>query len=158
MHATHQKSVGVKKDVNIRFVSTTTSFESTAGHHVRTLTERQLCDWLERHEIPHQHANEVFIVRAAANGSPALFVPDVVLVKKTHDGKTIIIESLHSFAPKRGGLKTLSAFRKQYGENFFVIVVAKKAMLDGVPRSIADARVDLESLDMLEKKIEKLIA
>jgi hypothetical protein len=146
-----------QKDVNIRFVSTNTSFESMSGHQVRTLTERHICDWLAKHRIAHHHASEVFIVRAPSNGSPALFVPDVVLVQKARDARTIIIESLHSFAPKRGGLKTLSAFRKQYAEHFAIIIVGKKALLDGVPKSIADARVELESLEMLGKKIEKLV-
>lgn len=87
-----------------------------------------------------------------------MFVPDIVLMQKATDGRTIIIESLHSFAPKRGGLKTLSAFRKQYGDQFVVILVGKKATLNGVPKNIADTRIELESLELLEKKIEKLIA
>ena len=149
MHATKQK------DVNIRFVSNTTSFASSSGHHVRTLTERSICEWLTARNVSHHHASEVYIVKATGNGSPALFVPDVVLNARTRDGKTILIESLHSFAPKRGGLKTLSAFRKQYGEQFVVIVVGKKATLENLPKSVADARVELESIDMLAKKIEK---
>jgi hypothetical protein len=144
-------------DVNIRFVSSNTSFASTSGHQVRTLTERSLCDWLSQRHIPHHHASEVFIVRTASNGAAAMFVPDIVLMQKTADGRAIIIESLHSFAPKRGGLKTLSAFRKQYGDQFVVIVVGKKAMLNGIPKNIADVRIELESVEMLEKKIEKLV-
>ena len=147
-----------QKDVTIRFVSTNMSLESRSGHQVRTLTERHICDWLVKHRTPHQHASEVYIVRAASNGSPSLFVPDVVLMQKTADGRTIIIESVHSFAPKRGGLKTLGAFRKQYGEHFFIIAVGKKATLDGLPKNIADLRIELESLDTLEKRLEKLIA
>jgi hypothetical protein len=143
--------------VNIRFVSSGTSFSSSSGHQVRTLTERSLCDWLSQRRIPHHHASEVFIVRATANGSAALFVPDIVLAQKSTDDRIIIIESLHSFAPKRGGLKTLSAFRKQYGDQFVVILVGKKATLNGIPKNIADARIELEALEVLEKKIEKLL-
>lgn len=143
--------------VNIRFVSSTTSFSSSSGHQVRTLTERALCDWLSQRRILHHHASEVFIVRAASNGAAAMFVPDIVLTQKSADGRTIIIESLHSFAPKRGGLKALSAFRKQYGDQFVVILVGKKATLPGIPKNIADVRIELESLELLEKKIEKLV-
>jgi hypothetical protein len=146
------------RDVNIRFVSSNLSIESSSGHTVRTITERYICDWLTTRGTAHQHASEVYIVKAAANGSPALFVPDIVLKQRTKDGRTIIIESMHSFSPKRGGLKTLLAFRKQYHAQFFMILVGKKSILETIPKGIADARVEMENLDLLAKKIEKLMS
>jgi hypothetical protein len=145
------------REVNIRFVSSNLSLASTSGHQVRTLTERTICDWLTDHEISHQHASDVYIVKAAASGSPALFVPDIVLRRKTDDGRTIIIEAMHSFSPKRGGLKTLLAFRKQYREQFLIILIGKKSLIESIPKNIVDLRIELEILDTLEKKLDRLM-
>ncbi|MBI5474467.1 MAG: hypothetical protein HY961_19185 [Ignavibacteriae bacterium] len=145
-------------DVNIRFVSQATSRASSSDHPARTLTERQLCEWLIANDIAHQHASDVFIVKAAANGSPQLFVPDITLKQKTRDGQTIVLESLHSFSPKRGGMKALHAFCRQYHEQFCVVLIGKKALLQSVPKNIADLRCELESLDTLAKKLEKVMA
>lgn len=151
------KDVNAKQErVNIRIVSSNVAHESNAGHQVRTLTERFLCDWLTGQGIAHQHSSDVFIVRSVANGSPELFAPDIILNKKTRDGKSIIIEALHSFSPKQGGLKALVAFRKQYGEQYHVIAVGKN--LAAYPRTVADYRYELDQLNSLSRRLEKLLS
>jgi hypothetical protein len=145
-------------EVTIRFVSNATRRSPQAGHHIRTLTERQLCEWLNAHDIVHQHAGDVFIVRTPANGSPQLFVPDITLNRKTRDGRTIILESLHTFSPKRGGMKNFQAFYHQYHDQFYVVLVGKKALLQSVPRGVADMRNELEDLNQLAKKLAKVMA
>lgn len=142
-----------EKGVQIRFASSNGTLESSAGHQVRTITEREICAWLTARGIGHRHAGEVIIVKAATNGSPSLFVPDILLTKKNKNGKNIVIETLHNFAPKRGGLKTFGAFCKQYGDKYYSILVAKKANLETIPKGVFDARVELEHLDALEKKL-----
>ncbi len=155
-HKTGKKVHAKEERVNIRIVSNNLAHESDAGHQVRTLTERFLCDWLTGQGIAHQHASDVFIVRSAANGSPELFAPDIILNKKTRDGKSIIIEALHSFSPKQGGLKALVAFRKQYSEQYHVIAVGKN--LAAYPRTIADNRYELDQLPLLARRLEKLLS
>lgn len=147
-----------EKEINIRFVSNHGLLESSGGHPVRTITELRICEWLTVHGIDHQHAGEVLTVKAAANGLAGLFVPDIMLTKKTKDRRTIIIEALHSFSPKRGGLKNLTAFRTQYKDQFLTIVVGKKATLDAIPKSITGIKVELEQLDMLGKRIAQLMS
>ena len=145
-------------EVNIRFVSNSTSQASATGHQIRTVTERHVCEWLNANGIVHQHASDVFIVKPAANGSPQLFVPDITLKRKTRDGRSIIIESLHSFSPKRGGMKALHAFHRQYHDQFYIVLVGKRTTLESLPKGIADARNDLEHLDVLSRKLEKLMS
>ena len=145
-------------EVNIRFVSNSISHTSIAGHQIRTLTERHICDWLNAHGITHQHASDIFIVKAAANGSPQLFVPDITLKRKTRNGRSIIVESLHSFSPKRGGMKALHAFHRQYHDQFYIMLVGKRAALENLPKGVADARNDLENLDGLARKLAKLMS
>jgi hypothetical protein len=146
------------KSVQVRFAAAHSTLETSAGHKVRTITERTLCEWLTAKGIGHRHASDVFIVKRTASGSPSLFVPDIILSgTTTKGGKAIIIETLHSFSPKRGGLRVFSAFCKQYRDQFYVILVARKASLASIPRSVCDARVALENLDALEKKLSMLI-
>lgn len=150
----HEKT----KPVQVRFATSHSTLETHAGHKVRTITERTLCEWLTAQGIGHRHASDVFIVKRAANGSPSLFVPDIILSGTTaKGGKTIIIETLHSFSPKRGGLRVFSAFCKQYHDQFYSILVARQASLTSIPRSTCDALVALENLDALQKKLSKLI-
>lgn len=146
------------KDINIRFVSNHGVLESSGGHPVRTITELRICEWLTAHRIAHKHASEVLTVKAAPNGLARLFVPDILLTKKTKDRRTIVIEALHSFSPKRGGLKNLTAFRTQYKDQFLTFVVGKKAMLDPIPKSLSGIKVELEHLDTLGKRIAQLMS
>ncbi len=137
------------KGVQVRFAPSHGTLGSRSGHQVRTITEREICDWLTERGIAHRHASEVVIVRAASNKSPLLFVPDIILTKKNKNGKTIIIETLHNFSPKRGGLKTFSAFCQQYGDRYYTVLVAKKVNLESIPKRVCDARVELEDIDTL---------
>lgn len=139
------------KAVQIRFATNHGTLSSSAGHQVRTITERQICEWLTERGIAHRHASEVFIVKATANGSPSLFVPDIIVTKKNKSGKVTLIETLHNFSPKRGGLKTFSAFCKQFGDKYYTVLVAKKANLETIPKGVCDTRVELENLNMLAK-------
>lgn len=141
------------KEVQVRFAPSHGTLGTSSGHKVRTITEREICEWLTAQAIAHRHAHEVFIVKAAANGSPSLFVPDIMLTKKTKEGKAVVIETLHNFSPKRGGLKTFSSFCKQFGDKYYTILVAKKSNLETIPKSVCDARVEFENLDLLAKRI-----
>lgn len=142
-----------RKSVRVRFTTSHGTMSTRAGHQVRTLTERTICDWLTERRIDHKHASEVFIVRAPPSGSPTLFVPDIFLSNKTGEGKPIIIETLHNFSPKRGGLKAFAAFCRQYRDSHYSILVAKKSNLGTIPRNVCNARVELENLDALAKKL-----
>lgn len=148
-----------KQAVQIRFIPSHGLLVSRAGHPVRTATERAVCEWLTEHGFEHRHSSEVYIIKAPTNGSPTLFVPDIVLTeKRTMDGRTVIIETLHSFAPKRGGLRAFAAFCKQYRDDFYTILVVRKSILGSIPRQPCNVRLSLENLDLLEKKLEKEIA
>lgn len=142
-----------EKTVHVRFAPSRGSLEAGSGHRIRTLTEREICEWLTERRVAHKHASEVFIIKSTSNGSPSLFVPDILLTKKkSRDGKTIIIETLHSFSPKKGGLRTFTTFCKQYLDEYFSILVAKKSTLESIPKGVCNARVELENLAILTKK------
>jgi hypothetical protein len=115
--------------------------------------EAAVCEWLVVHGIAHRHASEVFTVSARPTGAPGVYVPDIVLHDKTNDGRTIIIEPVHSYSPKGRGTKIVAAFRRQMKKKYFMVIVAKKHYMHKIPRNAYDILIDFDRLDMLAENI-----
>jgi len=80
-----------------------------------------------------------------------LFIPDILLAEHIQkDGKAIVIETLHTFSPKHGGMRSFAAFCQQYRDQYFTILVAGKSQLASVHRRTCDVQVALESLSTLK--------
>lgn len=115
--------------------------------------EAAVCEWLIAHRIAHQHASEVFAVKSGAAGVPVMYVPDIILHDRDRQGKTIIIEPIHAYAPKGGGSRVLAAFRKEMRGKYYVIVIVRKHYMHKVLKGAYDLLVDFDNLDVLLKKI-----
>ncbi|HET6273860.1 MAG TPA: hypothetical protein VFG32_12855 [Bacteroidota bacterium] len=137
----------------VRIVYHREGFESPIGHLVRNRMEATVCDWLVKHGIAHRHASEVFAVKTGAARVPNIYVPDIILHDRNPQGKTIIVEPIHTYAPKDGGSRLLASFRKELKSKYYVIVIAKKHYLHKVQKGAYDVLIDFDNLDLLLKKI-----
>jgi hypothetical protein len=140
-------------DREVRIVYHRESFESAAGHQVRTKLEATVCDFLMKHRIAHRHGSEIFTVRMGVSGSPTIYVPDIILHDRDASGKTIIIEPFDAYSPKVGSTRIIAHFRKEMQKDYFVIVVARKQHFSKVQKRAYDMLVDFDRLEGFEKHL-----
>jgi hypothetical protein len=142
-----------KIDTEVRILYERAGFKTRIGHLVRNKMEAAVCEWLIDRGVAHRHASEVFTVKMGATRAPSIYVPDIILHDKNKDGKTVIIEPLHSYAPKYGGTRIFAAFRKQLKRKYYIIMIAKKHYMHKILKDAYDVLIDFEKLHLLEKKI-----
>lgn len=138
---------------NVNITYRRTGFESAAGHQVRTTLESAVCDWLMENGVAHRHASEVFMVKTGATHAPTIYVPDIILHDRDDQGRLIIIEAVHSYAPKKGGMRLLAAFRKEMKGKCYLIIIAKRHYMKKILKDAHDIMIDFDTLDTLRRKI-----
>lgn len=136
-----------------RIVYRRAGFESPAGHQVRTTLESSVCDWLMENSVAHRHASEVFMVKTGPTHVPTIYVPDIILHDRDAQGRLIIIEAVHSYSPKKGGMRLLAAFREEMKGKCYLIIVAKKHYMKKILKDAYDIMIDFGSLDELKRAI-----
>src|SRR5258708_8651240 len=108
-------------------------------------------------EVPHQDGRpespscEVAIGR----GRRSLYVPSIVLTEVLSAGRQIIVEPIDSARPG-GGARRLVGFRQAQQGNYFVIVVARRALHHQLPAAAYDLLVPLEDFRPLEDFVQSL--
>ena len=142
-----------RSDTEVRIVYDRAGFETPIGHHVRNKMEAAVCEWLISRGIAHRHGSEVFTVKMGSAGAPIIYLPDIILHDKKKDGKTIIIEPFHTYAPKEGGTRVFAAFRKQLKSKYYIIMIAKRHYMHKILKDAYDVLIDFDKLHLLEKKI-----
>lgn len=121
-------------------------------HVVRSQMEAALCEHLSAQAVPHEHGALFFEVQIARDRH-ATFVPDIALTEAQKDGRAILLEPLASVRPG-GGVRRLAAFLRQYGRQYFLVVVAKRVLLHHIPEEAYDALVPLEDFAQLDALLE----
>jgi hypothetical protein len=116
---------------------------------VRSQTEAALCSYLTARSLPHSHASLQFDVELAPERHAA-FIPDIVLLAEEVDGRRVLLEALSTFRPG-GGVRRLTAFLRQHGQGYFLIVVAKRVLHSHIPEQAYDALVPLEDFSELDR-------
>ena len=144
-----------KEEPEVRIIYHRESFESKAGHQVRTKMEAAMCEWLMNHRIAHRHGSEVFTIRMGVSRTPTIYAPDIILHDKDKTGKTIIIEPFDAYSPKAGNTRIIAAFRKEMKDSYYIILVAKKQHLSKVMKDAYDMLVEFDNLDGFEKKLPR---
>jgi hypothetical protein len=99
--------------------------------------------------------SEMFTVRLGATGVPTLYVPDIILHDRSATGKAIIIEPLDVNTPRIGNTRIIADFRREMGEKFFVIVIARRCDKPKVQREAYDLLVEAEDLNSLESLVPR---
>ena len=121
------------------------------GHIVRSHMEASLCGDLVAAEAPHQHGTpETLSFQVTIGpGQQALYVPSIVLSEARHAGRQIIIEPIDSAQPG-GGTRRLAGFRQAHLSDYFLIVVARRALHHHLPLAAYDLLFPLEDFQPLE--------
>ena len=125
------------------------------GHIVRSNTEAALCDYLTAAMEPHIHASLHFDVPIGLN-QYLLYIPSIILTHSKKAGRTILIQPLDSINPG-GGARRLQGFRQQHGADYFVIVLARRALHTRIPEDAYDLLLPLQDLKPLDLFLVKLL-
>jgi hypothetical protein len=127
------------------------------GHSVRSQMEASLCgdlmaaEVLHLHGTPETHSFEV----AIGPGRRSLYVPRIVLTEVRSAGRQIIVEPIDSAQPG-GGARRLAGFRRAHQADYFVILVARRALHHQLPAAAYDMLVPLEDFRPLEDYVQSL--
>ncbi|MBI3242526.1 MAG: hypothetical protein HYZ49_09560 [Chloroflexi bacterium] len=125
------------------------------GHIVRSQLEAALCDFLVEAAAPHAHWPLNFNVLIAPK-QWLLYIPSIVLneaLKK--DGRAILVEPVNSVQPG-GGVRRLEGFRSQHAHQYFVVVVARRALQRRISKDAYDAIFPEEDFEPLGDFLRKL--
>lgn len=104
-------------------------FGSCGGRPILSALERNVCDRLTDLGVAHSHRPRHFEIRLV-DESLAAYAPTIVVRGRGREGKTVVIEACE--AAEAGPLAKIRAFRKQYGLEFYVCMVAPEEALDAV--------------------------
>ncbi len=121
------------------------------GHVVRSHMEASLCGDLVTAEVPHQHgAPEVLSFQVSIGPQRhSLYVPSILLTQARSAGRQVIIEPIDSAQPG-GGARRLACFRQAHVAEYFVILVARRALHHQLPETAYDRLFPLEDFRPLE--------
>jgi hypothetical protein len=120
-------------------------WELPNGHIVRSATEEALCHYLD--EIPHRHWALNFNVQIAPRHW-LLYVPSIVLTEIKKDDRAVLIEPVNSIQPG-GGVRRLQAFRRTHARDYFVVIVARRALQHRISEEAYDAIFPVEDFEPL---------
>ncbi len=110
-------------------------FGRCGGRLLSSRLEQQLCNRLGIAGVVHSHSPRHYEVRYE-EGLVAAYAPMIVLRGRGREGKGVVIEAIdEATAPI---LRKVIAFRGQYGQEFYVILVATDEVLDEVPLASYD--------------------
>jgi hypothetical protein len=124
------------------------------GHIVRSNMEAALCDYLSKAKEPHAHRTLSFDV-PIGNNRFSLYVPSIVLTESKKDGRIVVIEPVDSARPG-GGVRRLHGFRQQHSDQYFVVVVGRRALRSHLPENAYHAFFPLEDFQPLDEFLRQI--
>jgi pyruvate/2-oxoglutarate dehydrogenase complex dihydrolipoamide acyltransferase (E2) component len=104
-------------------------FGRCGGRILTTKIEQTICDLLSDHGITHSHSPRHFEVQIDER-SVGAYAPMIVLRGKGREGKTVVVEACES--TDKVTLTKITAFRAQYGAEFYLCFIAPEDVLDEV--------------------------
>jgi hypothetical protein len=125
------------------------------GHIVRSQLEASLCDFLSEAQVAHTHWPLNFNVPIAPK-QWLLYIPSLML-DESHkkDNRLILIEPVNSVQPG-GGVRRLQGFRSKYAHEYFVAVIARRALHRRISKDAYDAIFPEEDFEPLGEFLRKL--
>ena len=123
-----------------------TGFGRCGGRVLSTLIEQSLCDKLSRAGVTHSHSPRHFEVQID-DKQVAAYAPMIVLRGRGRAGKTVVIEAADDTDPVT--LEKIMAFRRKFGQEFYVVFVAPEEVLDDIPLDSHDESCATTDLDTL---------
>ncbi|MCA8975668.1 MAG: hypothetical protein KDC98_13180 [Planctomycetes bacterium] len=122
-------------------------FGRCGGRPLSSQLEQSLCNWLGMAGIVHSHSPRHYEVRYEQEGRVAAYAPQIVLRGRGREGKSVVIEAVED--PNSPILRKIIAFRGQYGQEFYVIVVATDEILDELPLAAYDESCSTTNVNTL---------
>lgn len=115
------------------------------GHTVRSHMEAAVCDYLSAALEPHIHSPYEMLSFTVPIGfnRQALFTPSILLTHSRKDHLNIVIEPIDSIHPG-GGVRRLQGFCHRHGADYFLIVVARRALHAHIPADAYHLLLPLE--------------
>lgn len=123
-----------------------TGFGRCGGRVLSTLIEQSLCDKLSRAGVTHSHSPRHFEVKLD-DKHVAAYAPMIVLRGRGRAGKTVVIEAAADTDSVTLG--KIMAFRRKFGQEFYVMFVAPEDVLDDIPLAAYDESCATTDLDTL---------
>lgn len=105
------------------------------GRMLGSKLEQTICDRLGQAGVAHSHSPRHFEVSLLEKQVGA-YAPMIVLRGRGREGKSVVIEAAEDAADAM--LKKVVAFRRQYGQEYYVIFVASDDVLDEVELATYD--------------------
>lgn len=121
-------------------------FGRCGGRMLSSRLEQNLCHWLGMSGIVHSHSPRHYEVRYEDN-RVAAYAPQIVLRGRGREGKSVVIEAVED--PQSPILRKIIAFRAQYGQEFYLILVAADEVLDQIPLSAFDESCSTTNVNTL---------
>jgi len=125
-------------------------FGRCGGRLLSGKLEQNLCNWLGMAGIVHSHSPRHYEVRYD-EGRVAAYAPQIVLRGRGREGKSVVIEAVED--TQSPILRKIVAFRQQYGQEFYLIVVATDEVLDELPLSIYDESCSTTNVNTLISRL-----
>ena len=125
-------------------------FGRCGGRLISSRLEQQLCDRLSRAGVVHSHSPRHYEISVGEN-KVAAYAPMIVLRGRGREGKGVVIEAVDD--PKATILKKITAFREQYGHEFYVILVADEDSLDDISLTAYDESCSSNSVHTLISRL-----
>ncbi len=116
------------------------------GRMLGSTLEQSVCDRLGQAGVAHSHSPRHFEV-AMVEKQVAAYAPMIVLRGRGREGKSVVIEAADDL--KNPILPKIVAFRRQYGQEYYVILIASDEVLEEVPLATYDeacATTDVNTL------------
>jgi hypothetical protein len=110
-------------------------FGRCGGRMLSNRLEQQLCNRLGIAGVVHSHSPRHYEIRLDET-KVAAYAPMIVLRGRGREGKGVVIEAIED--AQASILTKVVAFRAQYGQEFYVILVADDEVLDEVPLASYD--------------------
>lgn len=112
-----------------------TGFGRCGGRLLSSRLEQDLCNRLGMAGVVHSHSPRHYEIRFE-DGKVAAYAPMIVLRGRGREGKGVVIEAVEE--PDAPILRKIVSFRAQYGQEFYVILVAADEVLDTAPLAAHD--------------------
>jgi hypothetical protein len=125
-------------------------FGRCGGRLLSSQLEQNLCNWLGMAGIVHSHSPRHYEVRYEA-GRVAAYAPQIVLRGRGREGKSVVIEAVEDVSSPI--LPKVIAFRAQYGQEFYVIVVATDEVLEDLPLATHDESCSTTNVNTLISRL-----
>jgi len=122
-------------------------FGRCGGRLLSNRLEQDLCNRLGIAGVVHSHSPRHYEIRYEDVNMVAAYAPMIVLRGRGREGKGVVIEAVED--PKAAILRKVMAVRAQYGQEFYVILVADEDSLDEIPLAAYDESCSSNSVHTL---------